>query len=394
VGNRLIIGFAIAIGAALLAVTPLASANADSAPPGTIGSFPTWSLAPSANPGETFQGAAIFSAAAAFPTTTWQTNSVTTKAPSGDSAYLGSSTGFGQTFGSSRAEPYLYLSAATAGPSTTTLTFAGPPPTGWGFALGDIDADFVQIIARDANNNIVSGADLGAQDTGGSPLLNYCNNIPKPSSCGAGPFTDAPLWYANGTTIGGVAYSTPMVVGNVADTSGAYDWFLPTTDVRSLTLIYHVQSGFPIMQLWIAALATSSTISGAVHQPDGQPIPSGTAVDVQTATGAPVLDIQGDPVVVPVPPSGDFTIVTEEGVYDFGFTVPAGEVPIPTERVDATSASVTLDPVELDPVTPEPVLAATGIDAMQSLTSGVTLLATGLLVLALRRRQRRQASTP
>jgi hypothetical protein len=148
---------------------------------------------------------------------------------------------------------------------------------------------------------MVHRTDLGAQDTGGTPLLNYCNNPPKPSSCGTGPFTDAPLWYANGTTICGTTYTTPMVVGNVADTSGAYDWFLPSSNVRGITFAYHVQSGFPIMQLWLAAQATSSTITGTVEQASSAPIPAGTNIDLQHADGTPVLDIQSDPVVVPVP---------------------------------------------------------------------------------------------
>jgi hypothetical protein len=370
------------LAAAAMAITPTVSASADSAPPGTIGSFPTWSIAASPTPGETYQGAATWSAAAGFPATSWITNSSTTKVPTGDSAFLGASTGFGQTFGSSRSQPYLYLSPASSGPSTTTITFAGAPPTGWGFAVGDIDADFVQILATDASNHTVSGTALGAQDTGGAPLLNYCNNVPKPSTCGTGPFTDAPLWYANGTTVGGTAYTTPMVVGNVADTSGAYDWFVPSADVRTLTLIYHVQSGFPIMQLWLAAHAPASTIIGSVQQAGGAPIPVGTDVDLENANGAPVLDIQGDPVDAAVAPDGSFSLVTEQADYDLAFTVPEGFAPIPTESVDATSASVTLDPVVI-----RPALATTGVDEAPTVTAAVLLLLLGIALTLIRRRR-------
>ena len=380
-------GGAVALGAALavaLAVVSALPASADSAPAGTIGSFPTWSIGTSGAPGETFQGAANFSPAAGFPATTWVTNSVTTRVPTGDSAFLGSSTGFGQTFGSSRAQPYLYLSpAASSAPSTTTITFAGNPPAGWGLAVGDIDADFVQIIPRDAGNAVLPASALGAQDTGGTPLLNYCNNTPKPSSCGAGPFTDAPQWFPTGTTVGATNYPTPLVLGNVADTSGAYDWFLPSSAVRSLTFIYHVQSGFPIMQLWLAALATASTISGSVEQADGAPIPAGTDVDLEHSDGSPVADIQGDPVVVPVPPSGDFSVQAEEATYDLAFTVPAGDDPIPTAVVAATTPTVTLAPVDL---VAGPVLAATGVDAGPPLALGVLGILAGLVLLATRRR--------
>ncbi len=370
------------LGAALvLALTSPIPASADSAPPGTIGSFPTWTIAASSTPGETYQGSAVFSAAAGFPATSWVTNSVTTKVPSGDSAFLGASTGFGQTFGSSRAQPYLYLSpAASNAPSTTTITFAGDPPSGWGFAVGDIDADFVQIIPRDASNAVLPASALGAQDTGGTPLLNYCNNSPKPSSCGTGPFTDAPLWFPTGTTVGATTYTTPLVLGNVADTSGAYDWFLPSTSVRSLTFIYHAQSGFPIMQLWLAALATASTITGTVVQPDAAPIPAGTDVDLEHPDGTPVLDIQGDPVDVPVAPDGTFTLQAEEGTYDVAFTVPAGDEPIPTEVVDASTPTTTLAPVEL-----EPGLATTGVDVNGPLALALLALLAGSALLVARR---------
>jgi hypothetical protein len=371
------------LAALALTLVASASASADSAPPGTIGSFPAWSITASAVPGETFQGTATFGPAAGFPATSWVTNSATTRIPSGDSAYLGASTGFGQTFGSGRAQPYLYLSPAASGPSTTTITFAAAPPAGWGFAVGDIDADFVEVVPRDASNAVLPGSVLGAQDTGGTPLLNYCNNSPKPSSCGAGPFTDAPLWYPNGTTIGATAYSTPLVVGNVTDTSGAYDWFLPNTAVRSLTFIFHVQSGFPIFQVWLAALATASTITGSVDAVGGGPVPAGTDVDLEQANGSPILDIQGNPVEVPVNPDGSYSLTAEEGNYEVAFTVPSGDDPIPPVRVDANSPTVSVDPVEL---VARPVLASTGLDPSALAGGGVLLVCIGCLLLAAKRR--------
>jgi hypothetical protein len=376
------LGAAMVAGVALALVTAL-PANADSAPPGTIGSFPTWSLTPSAVPGETAQGAATFSAIAGFPATTWITNSATTKVPSGDSAFLGSSTGFGQTFGSSRAQPYLYLSPAASGPSTTTITFAGPPPAGWGFAVGDIDADFVEIIPRDASNAVLGGGVLGAQDTGGTPLLNYCNNSPKPSSCGTGPFTDSPLWYPNGTTIGATTYTTPLVVGNVADTSGAYDWFLPSTAVRSLTFVFHVQSGFPIFQIWLAALAPASTITGVVQPSAGSSVPAGTDVDLEQSSGSPVVDVQGDPVEVPVAADGSYSLTAEEGEYELAFTVPPGDDPIPPEAVDATGPAATAPTVLL---VAKPALATTGIDPTWPLGAALLLIGVGSVVVCTTRR--------
>lgn len=379
---------ALALGIALAAANP---ASADSAPAGMIGSFPTWTSTASSGPGTTFAGTAAFATSAGFPGVSWTTNASTAQSPSGQSTFLGSSTGFGQTFGSTRAEPYLSLSTAAAiTPSTTTLTFAGAPPAGWGFALGDVDADFVEIVARNAANAIVPAADLGAQDTGGNPLLNYCNNVPKPSGCtGPGPFTDFPTWHPAGAVIGGTPYSNPLVLGSGTDTSGAYDWFLPGSDIRSLTFIFHAQSGSPIFQVWLAAQAPVSTITGTIVPPAGAPVPTGIAVDLQQADGTPVRDIQDNPVAAPVAPDGTFTIATEEDTYRLAFTVPPGYAPIPTRIVDATTAAVAVDPIAL---TLE--LASTGVDSGTPLGVGLLAVAGGLVVLLFARRRRACVTSP
>jgi hypothetical protein len=374
---------------------PASASAADTPPPNTIGSFPTWQLAKS---GATYTGSADFAAAAAFPATTLTSNATTIKAPSGESAFLGASTGFGQYFGSSRLQPYLNISPTGTNPSTTTLTFAGPPPAGWGFALGDIDADFVEIIAKDAGGTVLPGSDLGAQDTGGTPLLNYCNNSPKPSGCtGPGPFIDAPFWFPTGTTIAGTTYTTPIVKGNVLDTSGAYDWFQPGTDVRSLTFVYHIQSGLPIYQVWLAALAPVATITGTVTPPHGDTVPAGTTANLEQSNGTPVLNITDDPVTAPVAPDGTFTIDTEQAHYDIAFTVPPGFDPIPTIAVDATSAAVTLPPVALAPAaaTPPadptgPTLATTGVDSSPLVVGAGLALVGGLALIGVGFARRRR----
>jgi LPXTG-motif cell wall-anchored protein len=388
-----IVGAAVACGLVLLGAAP---AEADTAPPGTIGSFPTYTITPSSTPGTTFTGTADFAAAAGFPATTFTTDSTTTRAPTGESAYLGASTGFGQYFGSSRSQPYLYLSPAASGPSTTTITFATPPPLGWGFALGDIDADFVEIAATDAGGAPIApgtlGGMLGARDTTNVPPLNYCTNVPKPSSCtGPGRFTDVPAWFQNGTTIGGTTYTGPIVKGNGPDTSGSFDWFVPTSQLHSLTLTFHVQSGFPIYQLWLAALAPVATISGTVVPASGDPVPVGTDLALEHPDGTPVLDIEDNPVVQPVDPSGAFTVDTEATTYDLAFVVPAGFAPIATIPVDATAGNVDLGTISLAAVAPaaaDPSLPMTGTDAAPTLLAAFTLLTAGA-VIALSRRRRR-----
>jgi len=398
----------------ILVVAALAvGAGSAQAAPTTIGSFPTWAVSPSASPGLTYAGSADFTAASGFPNVSVETNSTTVKTPSGDSAWLGDSTGFGAHFGSTRSQPYLYLSPAASGPSTTTLTFDGPPPAGWGLAVGDIDADFVQVIPKDVSGAVLPGAVLNAQDTSGTPLLNYCNNTPKPSTCTQpAPYTDSPFFFVNGTTIttpaGTQTYTTPIVKGNVVDTNGAYDWFLPSTDVRSITLIFTVQSGFPIYQVWLAAPAPVATIAGRVTTPDAAPIPPGTNVLLENADDTPVLDIENNPVSVPVEPDGSFEIVTEQGEYTLEFEVPDGFDPIPPIDVDATSATVDLGDIVLEP-TAEPVdppggsdpddgvddgavdeLPATGIDPTAGLISAGLLGLAGLSLLAVRRRALRR----
>ena len=159
---------------------------------------------------------------------------------SGKSTYLNDSTPFGAEFGGSKGHDYLQFNAvSSAKPSKTTITFATPAPANsWGFALGDIDADKAMIEATGADGKTLSTAALGWQDA-----FNYCEPSPRPSSCGRGPFTDKPVWDA----------STATLKGNVADTSGASGWFMPTKPIKSLTIVYSVLTGIPVGQLWIAA---------------------------------------------------------------------------------------------------------------------------------------------
>ena len=98
--------------------------------------------------------------------------------------------------------------------STTKLAFDAPTPaSGWAFALGDIDADQVEISGTDTAGHPLTAADLGF-----AGVFNYCAVSPKPGGCtGPGPFTDVPTWHPG----------SARLVGNGPDTFGASGWFVP-----------------------------------------------------------------------------------------------------------------------------------------------------------------------
>lgn len=172
---------------------------------------------------------------------------------SGASVWLSADTPPGQTYGSSRNEPYLNLRPradnATA-PSTTTYAFERPTPaSGWAFVLGDIDADEVTVTAKDPDGQPVAVADLGFQG-----VFNYCDAAGAPSCAGG----DLPSWDPATATLTGNAGAT--------DTTGAAGWFEPTVAIKSLTLTFRWRAGFPVYQTWFASLARD--ISGAVTGPE------------------------------------------------------------------------------------------------------------------------------
>ncbi len=391
--------------------------SAQALPAGQFGVFPTFATAPATTP-NTFTGTATFPASANGSVVNITTDSTTVKVPSGETAFMGASTGFGQYFGSSRSQPYLYLSpSAGLKPSTTTLLFSGAVPANWGFALGDIDADWVQVVPLDAAGNPIAGnlnTLLGPQDTGGTPLLNYCANAsPKPSSCtGPGPFTDAPWWLATGgkspnpTDLG--TYPAGSVVGNGVDTAGAYDWFLPSSAVHGIRLIYTPKSGFPIYQVWLAAGASPVTITGTVAIPDlppTTPIPAGTTATLNHDDGTPVLAIDETPVTTPIAPNGTFQFTTEqEAAYVIGIDPPPGFTAPAPVRVVANAATASTGIIALAPTAavptptaspnPEPALAATGSNITPwAFGAGLIVLLGALIVTIMQLRRLRKTPT-
>ena len=193
--RRIVTAVAVLAAATVLVGSAQQAAQAANLP---VGSFPVWTQ-PSAS---TFSGQ-LSPAAGGGTIAVTTTASNARVADTGQAAFLGAQTGFGQKFGSSRYQSYLTIGLAPRVPpashgadSLTTVTLP-TLPVGWGFAVGDIDADQVSIDAS-GPGGALSAADLNPQDTGGTPILNYCSNAaPKPSGCGAGTtFTDHPWWCA------------------------------------------------------------------------------------------------------------------------------------------------------------------------------------------------------
>jgi len=265
-----------------------------------------------------------------FPAASVTTDSSSVLTPSGASAYLNASTPFGAVFGSSRNEPYALLRTKSGngpgGASTTTITFATPAAAeGWGFTLGDIDADAVQVSATGANGQPLSVADLGFQST-----FNFCQGSPLPVTCAGNADTDVPVW-------NGVAGT---LTGNVTDTNGASGWFRPTVPIKSLTIKYSGQTGIPVYQLWVAAL--SRTISGKVLAVGGCGLPSGTTLRLLHADGSAVMS-NGEPVTTAVESDGTYSFAgVAAGSFKVALTPPSGLRPLSalSQAADATPGDV------------------------------------------------------
>lgn len=154
--------------------------------------------------------------------------------PTGTSAWLNAGTPAGAQFGSSRNRGYLQVGTQSGNSSTTTLTFINrTPASGWGFVLGDIDADRVSISAVTESGTAVTNVNTWFRGT-----FNYCNGV-SPSPCV--PSTDVPTWDGIST-----------LTGNGRDTNGASGWFMPNQSLKSLTFTFSGLVGFPVFQLWLA----------------------------------------------------------------------------------------------------------------------------------------------
>lgn len=303
------------LGAATVdAVTTPGAAYADFATP--TGANPSWTTSLTV-PG-----------AAGFPGASITTNSLSPSVPTGASTWLSTSTPFGAQFASSQNQKYLNFSPTTGqAMSTTVITFSAPTPTsGWGFALGDVDAESIGVTATDVNGQPVPTANLGFQSS-----FNLCNiPSPKPSTCTGVTTYDMPNWVpgSNGGSL----------QGNTTDTVGASGWFMPTTGLRTLTLTSTNLSGIPSASLWIAS--NLRTIAGNISvdpaPPSAPPLPvPGADVAVIDSTGNPVATTTTDA-------NGDFSLPgIAPGIYTLIETAPPGSVSPAPILVDVTSGDVT-----------------------------------------------------
>ena len=248
--------------------------------------------------------------ASGFPAAHISTDSTNPTSPSGASAFLNSSTPFGQAFGSSQGEPYALLHLASGRkPSTTVITFDSSPTAGtWGFALGDVDAENVQVQAYGPGGALLPMSDLGFEGT-----FNFCAGKPLPSTCKGMTGTDQPNWDA----------STGTLRGNVADTDGASGWFRPSASLTKLVLTATLNSGIPAFQFWIAAkdhhhpepvapvgqaLPPDVPVVTSPGEPDTIPVCTGSARDI-AITDAPshgTLTTDAANCTVTYSPSGTF----------------------------------------------------------------------------------------
>ena len=235
-----------------------------------------------------------------FPSATF-TSQRTVQGPT-TSAVLDASTPFGAVYGSSIGQSYIRLSSPTAsGPSSTVFTFASvTPATGFGFTLGDIDAEAITISATTTGGVAVTAAELGYTDS-----FNYANG------------SDVPTWNAGTSTL----------IGNTAETSGASGWFSPTVPLETITFTSATLMGSPEYQVWMAALipvpvTTTTTTTTTTTVATTTTTPSTTApILISTTPSVSTLPATGDDlnfayIALSVLFVGLITVVTRKRLHD------------------------------------------------------------------------------
>jgi hypothetical protein len=182
------------------------------------------------------------------------------------------------------------------------------------------------------------------------------------------PYTDAPVWVTAAETFDGTDYVPGTLRGNslpgaptpTTDTSGAYGWFVPTAPIQTLQITFGIREGFPTAQLWLVAPAPKVVVTGVVTPPAGQSLPAGTSVQINDAAGAPLLDIEAQPLEAPVDTAtGAYSVELPQEAAGYqaqvipppGFTAPA-PIAIP---------GVPDDPTDLTAVAPAIAIAAVAV---------------------------------
>jgi|688.fasta_scaffold167885_3 LPXTG-motif cell wall-anchored protein len=231
-----------------------------------------------------------------FPSATF-TSQRTVQGPF-TSAVLDASTPFGAVYGSSVGQSFIRLSSpSNSGSSSTVFTFASATPaTGYGFTLGDVDAEAVTISATTTGGVAVTAAELGYTDS-----FNYASGA------------DLPTWNAGTSTL----------IGNVADTSGASGWFSPTVPLVTITFTSTTLSGSPDYQVWMAALIpvpATTTTTTTTTTPATTPS-TNTPISIDPTLPASRLPATGDDlnfafIALSVLIIGLITVVTRKRLHD------------------------------------------------------------------------------
>ena len=134
-------------------------------------------------------------------------------------------TPFADAYGSSANSVFASVFCASAN-RDIVFTFDEPTTVGFGFALGDVDAENVRLRAADAEGNALTATELGFQSS-----FNYAND------------NDLPVWQP----------ASSRLAGNGMDTDGASGWFQPLVPIQSLTMTCETITGTPRYQVWMAS---------------------------------------------------------------------------------------------------------------------------------------------
>lgn len=272
----MVTGAVVVAGLTVLPGGPLPAAAQESAP-----EYAAWTLEGS---GGAYNG--TITLPGEFPAATFTSDA---RAPStlvsGNTTWLPEGSPFGAVYGSSEGHQYLNLRPAADSPdapSTTTYTFESPTPaSGWGFTLGDIDADMVEVSATDADGNPVPVDALGFRS-----VFNYCDASPRSAGCSGVTNFHVPSWQP-GTDSG-------ILMGDGPDTTGGSGWFEPSVALSSLTFVFTQQSGFPIYQTWFAAFPPDPPDPPDPPEPP-QPPPDPDEEPGRSPTAPPAIPVKGVP---------------------------------------------------------------------------------------------------
>ena len=312
---------------------------------------------------------------AGFPVISFTTDSRAPATFPGTSAYLSAGTAFGAKFGSSQGHPYLSLRPrqdSAGNPSTTTFSFATPTPIGgWGFALGDVDAEQVVISAIDAAGNPVPSTAFGVS------TFNYC------AAAGSGcTGTSVPTATPSPFSIAIEDLGCPTIPGQCT-TAGEAASIDPTVSLSTLTVVSNWKQGFPAYQAWFATIARA--VSGTMT----------TSCAVSAPLSAQLLDGSGAVVANSAVTNGTFSFPLVAARADYTVradpaalpaNVTTNSAPANTSASDATGVTVTptcaTSPTAVDPgagAAAAPALAATGTDPRLLSFGALILMATGLM---------------